>query len=186
MHGTFNPSPLDLSSIGGPILCPKEFWKYLGFIFDRKLSFCQHIDFHSNKAISTVKCMKILGNLVRDLNLYQKYLLYKSYVLPIILYKFQLWYYNRAPLSYLLKMLGKIQRRATIWILGTFKISPSFGIKAITGLIPINLHLQKLSERLQLQVHSFPSSYILLFLMEPKANVTTKQHSLSLGSLTRH
>jgi len=38
-HGVFNPLPLDLSSIGGPILKPKDLWKYLGFIFDRKLNF---------------------------------------------------------------------------------------------------------------------------------------------------
>ena len=61
-HGTFNPPPLDLSPLGGPILCPKNSWKYLGFIFDRKLTFHQHIDFYSNKAISMVKCMKLLGN----------------------------------------------------------------------------------------------------------------------------
>ena len=61
-HRMFNPPPLDLSPIRGPILCPKSTWKYLGFIFDQKLAFHQHIDFYSNKAISTVKCMKILGN----------------------------------------------------------------------------------------------------------------------------
>jgi len=33
-HGSFNPPPLNLSPIGGPILCPKNSWKYLGFIFD--------------------------------------------------------------------------------------------------------------------------------------------------------
>jgi len=62
--GSFNPPSLDLSSLGGPTLCPKETWKYLSFIFNRKLSFYQHIDFYSNKSISMVKCMKILGNLV--------------------------------------------------------------------------------------------------------------------------
>ena len=61
-HGFFNPPPLDLSSIGGPILQPKDTWKYLGFIFDQKLSFHKHIDYYANKAISTVKCMKLLGN----------------------------------------------------------------------------------------------------------------------------
>jgi len=66
-HGSFNPPPLNLSSIGGPTLYPKDTWKYLGFIFDRKLSFHQHIDYYSNKAISTVKCMKILENSVRGL-----------------------------------------------------------------------------------------------------------------------
>jgi len=67
-HGVFNPPPLDLSSIGGPVLKPKDSWKYLGFIFDRKLNFHQHIDFYSNKAISTVKYMKLLGNSSRGIN----------------------------------------------------------------------------------------------------------------------
>ena len=89
-HGTFNPLPLDLSSIGGPTLIPKDIWRYLGFIFDRKLSFCQYIDFYANEAISTVKCMKILGNLTRGLNPQQKCLLYRSCALPIALYGFQL------------------------------------------------------------------------------------------------
>jgi len=62
-HGIFNPPPLDLLPIGGPTLRPKDTWKYLGFIFDRKLMFHQHINHYSNKAISTVKCMKLLGNL---------------------------------------------------------------------------------------------------------------------------
>jgi len=53
-------------------------------------------------------------------------------------------------MSYHLKILGKMQRRAIIWILGAFKTSPSFGIEAIVGLIPIKLHLQKLSGRSQL------------------------------------
>ena len=33
-HGIFNPPLLDLTPIQGPILCPKNTWKYLGFIFD--------------------------------------------------------------------------------------------------------------------------------------------------------
>ena len=39
-HGVFYPLFLDLSILGGPILHLKETWYYLGFIFDRKLSFC--------------------------------------------------------------------------------------------------------------------------------------------------
>jgi len=33
-HGIYNPPPLDLSSIGGLSLRPKDTWKYLGFFFD--------------------------------------------------------------------------------------------------------------------------------------------------------
>ena len=38
-QSSFNPPPLDLSPIGGSILKPKSMWKYLNFIFNRKLSF---------------------------------------------------------------------------------------------------------------------------------------------------
>ena len=89
-HGTFNPPPLDLLLLGGPILQPKNSFKYLGFIFDRKLLFHKHIDHYANKAISTVKCMKLLGNLSQGINPMQKQLLYRSCALPIVLYGFQL------------------------------------------------------------------------------------------------
>jgi len=89
-HGTFNLSSLDLSSIGGPILRPKDSWKYLEFIFNWKLTFHQHIDFYLNKAISMVKCMNLLGNSSRGVNPIQKRLLYRCCILPIALYRFQL------------------------------------------------------------------------------------------------
>ena len=43
-QGIFNLPPLDLSLLRGPILWPKDSWKYLGFIFDQKLLFHKHID----------------------------------------------------------------------------------------------------------------------------------------------
>ena len=110
LHGVFNPPPLDLLTISSPILHPKEIWRYLDFIFNRKLLFHQHIDFYANKALLIVKCMKILGNLIRGLILYQKQLLYRSCTLPIALYGFQIWFYTKASLSYLLKILKKLQR----------------------------------------------------------------------------
>jgi len=88
LHSSFNPSPLNLSSIGGSVLTSKNSWKYLGFIFNRKLSFHQHIDFYSNKAMSTVKCMKILGNTSYGIIPTQKCLLYRCCILLIALYGF--------------------------------------------------------------------------------------------------
>jgi len=40
-----------------------------------------------------------------------------------------------------MKILGKMQRRAIIWILGVFKTLSVEGIEAITGIIPIKFHL---------------------------------------------
>ena len=138
LHGPFNPLPLNLLPLGRPILFPKNF---LGFIFNRKLTFHHYVNFYSNRALSSVKCMKLLGNSSRSITPLQKYLLYRCYILPIALYGFQLWFYHRTPLSYPLKALRKMQRRTAIWILGAFKTSLFEGIEAITGLIPIKLHL---------------------------------------------
>ena len=91
LHGAFDSPPLDLSPIGGPLLLSKETWKYLGFIFDYKLIFRNHINFYSNKAISTIKYMKLLGNSSRDINPLQKRRLYRCCTLPITLYGFPLW-----------------------------------------------------------------------------------------------
>ena len=183
-HGPFNPPPLDLSPLGGPILCPKDSWRYLGFIFDWKLSFHKHIDHYANKAISTVKCMKLLGNSSRGINLLQKCLLYRCCALPITMYSFQLWFYNKAPLSYHMKILNKMQRRATIWILGAFKTSPMEGIKTLAGLIPIRFHLQKIAKRSLIHPFKLPDNHILKNLLNDDPPQSKLNNSHNIGSLT--
>ena len=185
-QGFFNPSPLDLSPIGEPILQPKDTWKYLGFIFDCKLTFHKHIDHYSNKAILTVKCMKLLENSSWGINPLQKHLLYRYCILSIALYDFQLWFYNKAPLLYHMRILDKMQRRAAIWILGAFKTLPSEGIEAITGIIPIRFHLQKIARRSQICPFKLPTNHILRELMDnsPLSSNNTNPHTI--GSLTNH
>jgi len=129
--------------------------------------------------------MKILSNSTRDLNPHQKHPLYRSYALPIALYGFQLWFYSKTPLSYPLNSLGKLQRRAVTWILGAFKMSPLYGIEAIAGLISIHLHLQKLSKRSQLRVHTLSDNHIIRSLMDNKPYSPSPPHALSLGLLTK-
>jgi len=129
--------------------------------------------------------MKILGNSTRSLNPHQKRLLYRSCALPIALYGFQLWFYSKAPLSYPLNTLGKLQRRAALWILGAFKMSPSYGIEAIASLIPICLHLQKLSGRSQLREHTIPANHIIRLLLDNSSNCLSPPHVLSLNTLSK-
>jgi len=68
---------------------------------------------------------------------------------------------------------------------GAFKTALTFGIEAITSLIPIHLHLQKLSGRSQLRVYSLPTNHILQSLMENNSNISTHLHPILLSSLTR-
>ena len=178
-HRVFNPPPLDLMPLEGLILHQRNTWYYLGFIFDQKLLFQQHIDFYTNKIFSTIKCVKMLGNSSRGLSPIQKRCLYRCCTLPIALYGFQLWYYNKVPLAYLLKELRKIQKRVALQILGTFHISSSLGIEAISGLIPIYLHLQKLNSRFHLRAYSLPDNHIIRSLLETRPLLYTKPYQFN-------
>ena len=38
------------------------YWRYLGFYFDRKLLFNEHVRYYSTKALALMKAMKMLGS----------------------------------------------------------------------------------------------------------------------------
>jgi len=56
-------SPIDLTSVGSPILIPKLIWYYLEIFFDRKLTFYYYIHFYAIKCLSILNAIKLLGNL---------------------------------------------------------------------------------------------------------------------------
>jgi len=64
-------------------------------------------------------------------------------------------------------------------------MSPSYGIEAIIGLIPIHLHLQKLSSRFQLRGHTLPTNHIIRSLLDNSPNHPSPPHDLSLSTLTK-
>ena len=109
LHSVLNPPSLDFTSLGGRVLLPKLTWWYLGFYFDQKILFCSYIDFYINKAISTIKYIKMLSSLLKGLAPIQKRYLYICCLLSLVLYGFQLWYYNKTPLDCLLHALRKMQ-----------------------------------------------------------------------------
>ena len=81
-HSDYSP-PLDLGYApytGDNPLKPNLYWRYLGFYFDHKLLFHEHICFYSSKALLSVKAMKMLGSSTRGLPLREKHLLYCSCV----------------------------------------------------------------------------------------------------------
>jgi len=85
-----------------------------------------------------------------------------------------------------MKILGKMQRRAAIWILGAFKTSPLEGFEAIMGLIPIKLHLQKLASRSQLHSVALLINHLIRTLMDDPSNLNIKPISHSIKMLTNH
>jgi len=104
--------------------------------------------------------------------------------MPIVLYSFQLWYYKGAPLSHPLKKLKKIQCRVVLWIMEVFYTSPSWGVEAIAGLIPIHLYLSKVSGRHHLRIVSLPKQHALNSLLDNQHLKKAKPHCLSMDNLT--
>ena len=82
-----------------------------------------------------------------------------------------------------MKILDKMQRRATIWILGAFKTLPTKGIKVITGIIPIKFYLQKLTRRSQIQLFALLTNHIIRDLMDDLPNSSKKPNPHSVRSL---
>jgi len=83
-----------------------------------------------------------------------------------------------------MKILGKMQRRATIWILGAFRTLPTDGLEAIAGLIPIKFHLQKLASRSQLHSAALLENHLIRTLMDDPLNTHNKPSPLSINTLT--
>jgi len=131
-----------------------------------------------------VKCMKMLGNFLCGINPHQKWLLYRTCVLPITFYVFSLWYYNTVPLAYSLKELRKIQRRVALWILRAFHTSLTLGNKAIADLVLIHLHLQKNHGCYQLRISTLSNNHAIKSLLKRKNSEHTNFYRLLLENLT--
>ena len=85
---------------------------------------------------------------------------------------------------YYLKALGKMQRRAALWILEAFKMSPSYGIEAIAGLRSIKLYLQKLGGKSQLHGYKLPPSHLVCSLIDSSFSTSSNLKANALDSLT--
>ena len=133
--------------------------KYLEILW---FHFQHYIHFYCNKVFSIIKSMKILGNSTSSLSSFQKQLLYRPCVLPITLYSFFLQYFKSAPIFHLLKELRKMQQRAVLWITEAFQIFLTQRIEAITNLITIYLHLNKISGYQQMRTASLPLKYVIM------------------------
>ena len=77
-----------------------------------------------------------------------------------------------------------MQRRAAIQILGAFRTSPTEGLEAIAGLIPIKLYLHKLASRSQLCSAALPKNHLIKTLIEDISNTYTKPFPYSINMLT--
>ncbi|KAJ3519912.1 hypothetical protein NMY22_g12985 [Coprinellus aureogranulatus] len=171
--------PIDLGfapHTGTTPLRPKEFWRYLGFYLNQRLTFAEHIRYYSTKALTTVMAMRMLGNSTHRLSPKNKHILYHASVVLIATYRHRLWFYEGTKNVGALKTLSSMQYKAAIWITGAFRTSPTGGPELLAGLPSIHLHLRKLSERAVYWTATLSDTHPLRSLMPEDMRKGAKPH----------
>ena len=139
-HNLHDPDPpIDLGFApytGASPLKPKDIWRYLGFFFDKCLSFQTHVKCRCTQALSMARALPILRNSIHGLKPIHKCLLYRSCMVPLTIYGARLWNFKGMPKKGMLNSLRKMQRQACLWILGTFRTSPTRVVELLAGLPP--------------------------------------------------
>jgi len=100
------------------------------------------------------------------------------------MYGFNLWFFKGTPIVKNINKLKKIQCKAALWITGAFQTSPSDGIEAIAGLIPITLYMCKLNGRHHLRYSSVPSSHAINSLLDSQHAKNHPPYKAATSKLT--
>jgi len=88
LRGESHP-PIDLGFApytGDTPLGPKLYWQYLGFYFNHALTFREHVQYYSTKALIMVKALGMLRNSNRGVLVLHKHLLYRMCMVPMAMY----------------------------------------------------------------------------------------------------
>ncbi|CAA7264649.1 unnamed protein product [Cyclocybe aegerita] len=165
-------------------MLPKTYWRYLGFYFDCRLTFHEHIHYYATKAFTTVQAMRMLGNSTRGLLPKQRCLLYRSCVVPIAMYGYHLWYFDGARNKDTMNQLKRMQRKAALWITGAFRPSSTGGLEALAGLIPVHLMLKKLATCTVYHVATLSDTHPLRSMMGERLLKWAEPHARSAALMT--
>ncbi len=83
-----------------------------------------------------------------------------------------------------MKILGQMQRKAAIWVTGAFRTSPTGGVQAIAGLLPIHLHIRKLSWRASFRTATLSATHPARSLMGAEYRGAAVTHDAAISQLT--
>lgn len=141
---------------------------------------CQYINFYSNKtkALSTVKCWEIWYKdcfLIKN-DFFIKYIFFLSHSIVSLCSSS-----TKLLFCILLKNSGKYNEEQLSRLLVSFKYYLHWELKLL--LVPIYLHLQKLSGRYQIRTSYLPSKNTINMLLEKRHVKNTLSHYLSLENM---
>ena len=130
--------PTDTLKLNGVEINNVDSITYLGVLFDRKLSFNQHLSAKIDKCTKLLYSVrKMVGS---DWGLSPKVCrwIYDTFIVPSILYGCHLWATKSITRSIQAK-LKKLQRLCCLFISGSCRTTPTATMEAVLGLLPLDL-----------------------------------------------
>lgn len=120
--------------------------KYLGVIFDPKLTWIRHVEYKSKSAICALwQCRNAICS---SWGLRPKIVkwIYTGIIRPFLDYACVAWS-KAASTSAGVKALTKVNRLACLLITGAMKSTSTLSLEMLTGILPLSLHIKKLALR---------------------------------------
>jgi len=122
--------------------------KYLGIIFDRKLTFKEHINYVTNKCTKLIFTLAKSAKLNWGLNHKALKKIYLGGILPLLLYGVPVWYKAMTLKSYKDKII-RVQRIIKIKIPKAYRTSNET-LSVLTGTTPIAIKIEEMAKLYQL------------------------------------
>ena len=152
--------------------------RFLGVIFDKKLSFLPHIKTLKTRCQTALNALKVFSNPEWGGDSDILLQLYRSMVRSKLDYACQI--YGSARKSYI-KMLNPIQNQGLRLALGAFRTSPEESLHVEANEPPLELRRKKLSLQYALKLSSTPENPAYNQVFNPKQdiiNITTKNENI--------
>ena len=119
-----------------------------------------------NRARASIKALQVLGNTIHGLSMANWRLVMNAVCLPVLTYGCQLWYRPHGSKG-LINMLQRVQNDMVKVVAGSFHTAPREALLQLTRMLPMRLHVEKLTLTLALRLYRLPQDSQLLQRLGP-------------------
>ena len=143
------------------VVRPTENIRYLGFFFNKRLKWDNHVTIMCNRARASARAMKLLGNTIRGLSMANWQLVLNAVCLPVLSYGSPLWFVPGNTKSLVTKTQA-VQNEMVRMVAGAFRTAPREALCHLTRMLPMEIYLEKLTFTSALRLYRLPGSSQLL------------------------
>jgi len=123
---------------------PQPHIKWLGLIFDSRLSFRQHVQHLTSRGAAAAGCLRMLANTKGGLSHQNMKILYNTCILPTLSYALPVWWNGKKSQ---IQKIEKIQNRCLRTIMPVFTTTPIHAMQVESGVPPLHIRLNHMKQR---------------------------------------